>query len=96
MNSSVLFGKRKNGLIGRRSLLLYQFVKWVIKLTVVIIMGCPCYQLYTTFYPISFSRLNPYIDAVTEDHQWGFSCNRTATDRFSAFVRYWRKNESTV
>jgi hypothetical protein len=36
-----------------KSLLLYQFTRRVIKLTVVIIEG---YQLHTKFYPISFSQ----------------------------------------
>jgi hypothetical protein len=39
-----------------RSLLLYQFTKRVIKLTVVIIVGYHCYQLHTKFYRISFSQ----------------------------------------
>jgi hypothetical protein len=38
-NSSILFGIRKNCLISGRSLLLYQFTKRVIKLTVIIIVG---------------------------------------------------------
>jgi hypothetical protein len=39
-----------------RSLVLYQFTKRVIKLTVVIIVGYHCYQLHTKFYRISSSR----------------------------------------
>jgi hypothetical protein len=55
-NSLILFGIRKNYLINGRSLLLYQFTKRVIKLTVIIIVGYHCYQLHTKFYRISFSQ----------------------------------------
>jgi hypothetical protein len=51
-----LFGIRKNCLINGRSLLLYQFIKRVIKLTVIIIVGHHCYQLHTKFYRISSSQ----------------------------------------
>jgi hypothetical protein len=30
-----------------------------------------CYQLHTKCYPITFSRLNPYIDEITGDRQCG-------------------------
>jgi hypothetical protein len=40
----------------KRSLLLYQFTKRAIKLTVVIIVGYHCYQLHTKCYQISFSQ----------------------------------------
>jgi hypothetical protein len=53
---SSIFGIKKNCLIKGRSLLLYQFTKRVIKLTVIIIMGCHCYQPHTTFYRISSSQ----------------------------------------
>jgi hypothetical protein len=46
----------KNCLINGRSLLLYQFTRRAIKLTVVIIAGYHCYQLHTKFYLISFSQ----------------------------------------
>jgi hypothetical protein len=55
INSLILFGIRKNFLISGRSLLLYQFTRRVIKMTVVIILGYHCYQPHTKFYPISFS-----------------------------------------
>jgi hypothetical protein len=56
INSLIVFGIRKNCLISGRSLLLYQFTKKVIKLTVAIVMGYHCYQLHTEFYPIYFSQ----------------------------------------
>jgi hypothetical protein len=52
----ILFGIRKNCLISGRSLLLYQFTKRVIKLTVIIIVGYYCYQLHTKFYRKSSSQ----------------------------------------
>jgi hypothetical protein len=39
----------KNSLISGRSLLLYQFTRRAIKLTVVIIVGYHCYQLHTKY-----------------------------------------------
>jgi hypothetical protein len=48
-----LFGIRRNCLISGRSLLLYQFTKGVLKLTVIIIVGYHCYQLHTNCYQIS-------------------------------------------
>jgi hypothetical protein len=51
----ILFGIRKNYLVGGRSLLLYQFTKRVIKLTVVIIVGYHWYHLHTKCYRISSS-----------------------------------------
>jgi hypothetical protein len=51
-----LFGIRKNCLINGRSLLLYQFTKRVIKLTVIIIVGHHWYQHHTKFYRISSSQ----------------------------------------
>jgi hypothetical protein len=55
-SSLILFGIRKNCLINGRSLLLYQFTKRVIKLTVIIIVGYHCSQLHTQFYKISSSQ----------------------------------------
>jgi hypothetical protein len=54
--SLILFGIGKNCLINERSLLLYQFTKRVIKLTVIIIVGYHCYQLHAKFYRISSSQ----------------------------------------
>jgi hypothetical protein len=52
----ILFGIRKTCLIRGRSLLLYQFTKRAIKLTVVIIVGYHSSHLHTKFYPIFFSQ----------------------------------------
>jgi hypothetical protein len=48
--SLILFGITKNFLISGKSLLLYQFTKMVIKLTVIIIMGYHCVQFHTKCY----------------------------------------------
>jgi hypothetical protein len=48
---------KANCLISGMSLLLYQFTKMAIKLTLVIIVGYHCYQLHTTLYPIFFSQV---------------------------------------
>jgi hypothetical protein len=45
-----------NFLIGGRSLLLYQFTKKAIKVTVIIIMWYHCYQLHAEFCPV-FSQI---------------------------------------
>jgi hypothetical protein len=49
INSYILFGIKKSCLISGRSLLLYQFTKRVINLTVIIIEGYHYYQLHTKF-----------------------------------------------
>jgi hypothetical protein len=43
-------------LISERSLLLYQFTRIAIKLTVAIIVGYHCHQFYTQFHPISIAQ----------------------------------------
>jgi hypothetical protein len=50
----ILFGIGMNCLISVMSLLLYQFTKRVMKLTVIIIVGYRCCQLRTKFYQMSF------------------------------------------
>jgi hypothetical protein len=49
-------GIRKNYYSNGRNLLLYLFIKRVIKLTVVITEECHYYQLHTKFYPVFFSQ----------------------------------------
>jgi hypothetical protein len=56
INSFILFEIRRNCLINERSLLLYQFTKRAINVTVVMIMGYHCYHICTEFFPLSFSR----------------------------------------
>jgi hypothetical protein len=54
-NLLILFGIRKNSHSSGRNLLLYLFIKRVIKLTVVITEGYHCYQLHTKLYLIFLS-----------------------------------------
>jgi hypothetical protein len=53
-NVLVLYGIRRNCRSNGRNLLLYQFIKWVIKWTVIIIKESPSYQLPTKCYPTFF------------------------------------------
>jgi len=62
-----------------RNILLYLFIKWAEKLTVVIIDGYHYYQLHTKCYPI-FLQVNS-IDKITGEHQCGFQCNRSTIDQ---------------
>jgi hypothetical protein len=55
-----VFGIRKNCPINGSSLLLCQFKRKAIQLTVIIIVAYHCYQLHKKFYQIT-SRLNPHI-----------------------------------
>jgi hypothetical protein len=53
-NLFVLYGIRRNCHSSGRDLLLYQFIKRVIRLIVIIIEESPSYQLPTKFYPTFF------------------------------------------
>jgi hypothetical protein len=55
-----------------RNLLLYLFIKRVMKLTVVIIEGYNHYQLHKIFSNILLSRLMLRVDKITVDHRCGF------------------------
>jgi hypothetical protein len=50
----VLYGIRRNCHSSERNLLLYQFIKRVTRLILIIIEDCPSYQLPTKFYPTFF------------------------------------------
>jgi hypothetical protein len=50
----VVYGIRRNCHRSRTNLLLYQFIRRVIRLTVIIIEEFPSYQLPTKFYPPFF------------------------------------------
>ena len=55
--------------------------------------------LPTTYKVLSnnlLSRLIPYAEEVIGDHQCGFQRNRSTTDLYFAFVKYWRKNGNTM
>jgi hypothetical protein len=55
--------------------------------------------LSTTYKMLSnilLSRLSPYIDEMIWDHQCVFRRNRSTPDQIFTFVRYWRRNGSTM
>jgi hypothetical protein len=82
-----------------KGLLLYEFTRRVIKLTVIIIVGYHCYQLHIKFFRESFSRLSPYIDEITRNPQCGFRCNRSGTDQIFCICQIleekWEYNETS-
>jgi hypothetical protein len=73
-------GIRNNCLISGKSLLLYQFITRVTKLTVIIIVGYHCYQLHTKSYRISYSQgqvcTQMKLLGITSDRH-----NRSTTDQ---------------
>jgi hypothetical protein len=60
------------------------------KLTIIIIVEYHCYQLHTKFYRVSSSTKLLGMISV------GFDVTDQLLIRFSALVRYWRKNGSTM
>jgi hypothetical protein len=50
LHKLILIGIRKNCLTSGKGICLFQFTKRAKKLTIVIILGCYCYQLHTKFY----------------------------------------------
>jgi hypothetical protein len=79
INSLIPFGVRKNCLSSGRSLLLYQFARWAIKLSSnhwgISLLTIP-YKILSSI----LSRLNPYVDKLTGD-EYGFQCNRSTTEQ---------------
>jgi hypothetical protein len=63
----------------------------VTKLTVIILVGYHCYQLY-------IQRLSPYIDDIIGDHQCGFQRNRSTADQIfcirQMLKKKWEYNET--
>jgi hypothetical protein len=66
----VLYRIRRNCHSSGRNLLLYQFIKRVIRLIVIIIEESPSYQLATK-----------YVNEIIGDHQYGFCRNRSTMDQ---------------
>jgi hypothetical protein len=94
VSSLIIFGIRKNCLIGGRSLS-YRFTIRVIKVTAVIVMGYHCYQLHNNViqYPSSIAKST---DEIIGDHQYRLQLTDQQLIRYFAFIRYWRKNGSTM
>jgi len=92
-----LFGIRKIFHSSGRNLLLYLFIKRVIKLTVVIIQEHYCYQPHTKFYPLFLSQgyLNMHmklLKIVCVD----FDEIDQPLIKYSVFVRLRRKSGSIM
>jgi hypothetical protein len=62
-------------------LLLHEFTRRAIKLTVVIVMGYHCYQLHTEFYPVSFSEGYVHVGGITGDAECAFRRNRATIQK---------------
>jgi hypothetical protein len=45
---------------------------------------------------ILLPKFSPYIDEIIRNHQCGFPHSKSILIRISAFVKYWRKNESAM
>jgi hypothetical protein len=82
----VVYGIRRNCHSSGRNLLLYQFIKKVIRLTVIIIEGA-----YKMLSNILLARLTPYISEVIGDHQCGFRCNRSTTEQIFYILQIIKK-----
>jgi hypothetical protein len=80
INLLFLFGIRRNCLRSGRSRSLYPSIRREIKQVVPIrgILLLP--SMYEILSSILLSRLTPYTEEITGDHQSGFRRNRSATD----------------
>jgi hypothetical protein len=80
-NLFVLYGIRRDYHSGGRNLLLYQFIKRMIRLT----NNYRGISLLSTAYKILsnilLARLNPYINEIIGDYQCGFRRNRSTMDQ---------------
>jgi hypothetical protein len=80
-NLFVLYGIRRNCHSSGRNLLLYQFIKRAIRLTVIITEGSPSCELPTKPFQHFLARLTPYVNEVNGDHQCGFRRNSSTTEQ---------------
>jgi sorting nexin-29 len=64
-----------------RNLLSYQFIKRVIRLTVIIIEESPSYQLPKKLSNVLLARLTPCINEFIGDHQFGFRPKESTRDQ---------------
>jgi hypothetical protein len=84
----------KEELISGSSLLLYQFTTRAMKLTVVIV-GYHCFQLHAKFHQVTVKSIYIYMKLLGVISE-GCDVTDLLQIRFSAFIRYWRQNGSTV
>jgi hypothetical protein len=94
INSLILFGIRKNCPIGGRSLLLYQFTRRAMKLTVVVIKE---HHFIQNVIPYPSLKLSPYFDKIVGDLHCGFQHNRSISDQILCINQIleikWQHNE---
>jgi hypothetical protein len=95
-NFLTLFGTRKNCHTNGRNLLLYRFIKRVVKWTVVTVEGYHCYQPHTKILSNICLKVSSLHSEIIGNHQCGFNIIDWLLIRYSAFVRYWRKNGSIM
>jgi hypothetical protein len=76
-NLFVPYGVRRNCHSSGMNLLLYQFIKRVIRPIVIIILS----TAYKILSKILLAMLTPYVNEVIRDHQCGFRRNRSTTDQ---------------
>jgi hypothetical protein len=79
-----------------KSLLLYQFTRRAIKLTVATIEKYHSSTSYKSLSSILLSKFIPYADNIIGDCQCAFNVTDQLLIWFFAFIRYWRKNWSTI
>jgi hypothetical protein len=80
-NLFVLYRIRRNCHSSGRNLLLYQFIKRVIKLIIIIEESPSLSTAYKILSNILLARLTLYVNEVIGDHQCGFCHNRSTTDQ---------------
>jgi hypothetical protein len=81
-NLFVLYEIRRNCHSGGRNLLLYQFIKRLIRPILIIIEESPSYRLpKKSLSNILLAKLTPYVNEVIGDQRCGFRRNRSAMDQ---------------
>lgn len=74
-----------------------RFIKWVIKLSVLIIKSISLFSSsYQILSNILLSRLTSYVDGIIGIVSVDFDTIHQLQIRYFAFIRYWRTNLSTV
>ena len=88
INLLIVWGIRRLCLRSGRSWSLYLSIRRALKQTVYNYSGISCClpTMYKILSNIVLSRITPYAEEIIGDHQCGFWCNRSTTDRIQYFV----------
>jgi len=87
INLLIVWGIRRLCLRSGRSWSLYLSIRRALKQTVYNYSGISCLPtMYKILSNIVLSRITPYAEEIIGDHQCGFWCNRSTTDRIQYFV----------